>query len=88
MPGATGRKSHQGTTIGFVCRPHLDPRAARQSVASVLFLVRLRADTDLTSAGPSGHRPGAGAMRHASPETAQGGRAGTYQRTQGVVGVC
>ena len=38
-------------------------------VASVLFLVRLRADADLTSAGPAGHGPGEGAMRHDPPET-------------------
>ena len=28
------------------------------------------------------------AMRHDPPETAQGGRTGTYQRAQGLVGVC
>ena len=35
-----------------------------------------------------GTGPGEGAMRHDPPETAQGGRAGTYQRAQGLVGVC
>ena len=50
--------------------------------------VCLRADADLTSAGTSRDRLGEGAMRHDPPETAQGGRTGTYQRAQGVVGVC
>ena len=35
-----------------------------------------------------GTAPGASAMRHDSPETAQGGRTGAYQRAQGLVGVC